>query len=292
MKLTIRSITDFYENVLGINQRNLDFIYPMNPREHFPIANDKIITKEHLALCNIATPETYCILSRMGEINSLWEKIDMLKEFVIKPAKGKQGGGILVLEKSDDGWITPSLREYGISEIRKHIADIIFGVYSFGLWDRALIEYRVHSHQVFLNIFPHGVADIRIILCNNSPIIGMVRIPTVKSNGKANLHQGAIGIGIDMKSGVLTEGYNKDGYYEKHPDSSIALRGIQLPFWDEILKMSVDSSLAVPLKYLGVDIVIDSERGVQVMEINARPGLEIQNVNRKGLRGLMKEYLS
>ncbi|MBI5469477.1 MAG: alpha-L-glutamate ligase, partial [Deltaproteobacteria bacterium] len=40
---------------------------------------------------------------------------------------------------------------------------------------------------------------------------------------------------------------------------------------------------AVPLKYLGVDIAL-TEDGVVVLEINVRPGLQIQNANLRGLR--------
>jgi len=39
----------------------------------------------------------------------------------------------------------------------------------------------------------------------------------------------------------------------------------------------------VPLNYVGVDIVIDETDGPLILEINARPGLEIQNINGFGL---------
>ena len=37
------------------------------------------------------------------------------------------------------------------------------------------------------------------------------------------------------------------------------------------------------LGYLGVDMVIDRERGPLLLELNARPGLQIQVANQKGL---------
>jgi glutathione synthase/RimK-type ligase-like ATP-grasp enzyme len=37
------------------------------------------------------------------------------------------------------------------------------------------------------------------------------------------------------------------------------------------------------LGYLGVDMVIDQERGPLLLELNARPGLQIQVANQKGL---------
>ncbi|MRR31196.1 alpha-L-glutamate ligase-like protein, partial [bacterium] len=38
------------------------------------------------------------------------------------------------------------------------------------------------------------------------------------------------------------------------------------------------------LGYLGVDLVIDRDRGPLLLELNARPGLAIQLANRHGLR--------
>jgi glutathione synthase/RimK-type ligase-like ATP-grasp enzyme len=38
------------------------------------------------------------------------------------------------------------------------------------------------------------------------------------------------------------------------------------------------------LGYLGVDMVIDRERGPLLLELNARPGLQIQVANQAGLR--------
>ncbi|HBZ98517.1 MAG TPA: alpha-L-glutamate ligase-like protein, partial [Pseudomonas sp.] len=40
------------------------------------------------------------------------------------------------------------------------------------------------------------VPDIRIIVLMGYPIMAMLRLPTRQSGGKANLHQGAIGVGV------------------------------------------------------------------------------------------------
>lgn len=287
--MKLKAINNFYKKVLGINQRNLGYIYPSNQRKHFPLADDKVLTKKLLYQLHIPVPETYCLVSTMGEINSLWDRVCQLEEFALKPAKGKGGGGILVLKKQNERWIDPSGNQNTDKDIRKHMADIIFGVYSFGLWDKVIVEYRVHLHPIFKNIFSEGVADIRIIVYNHIPKIAMARVPTHKSGGKANLHQGAIGVGIDIETGCMKDGYDYKGYFSKHPDTGVEFKGIQIPFWKEILGISRKTSQAVPLKYIGVDIVLDEEKGPLIMEINARPGLEIQNVNRQGLREILEE---
>jgi glutathione synthase/RimK-type ligase-like ATP-grasp enzyme len=117
--------------------------------------------------------------------------------------------------------------------------------------------------------------------------MSMTRVPTKQSDGKANLHQGALGIAIDIASGVTTHAQFLGQSIDRHPDSGIALLGRTLPFWPEVLALAVRAAQAVPLKYLGVDISI-SPAGPLLLEINVRPGLEIQNVNKRGMLGMLE----
>ncbi|MDH3973319.1 MAG: hypothetical protein OEV42_03475 [Deltaproteobacteria bacterium] len=286
---SLNSFAGLYGRVLGINGRNIDYVYKYNPRRYFNVADDKVKTKEYLVPAGIPVPKNYLVLSAMSEINSAWERIVEIDEFAIKPARGKAGGGILVAEKSESCWKTAAGRLLGADQLKKQMADIIFGVYSFGLWDRVLIEHRVHPHPFFTALYPHGVADLRIITCKGKNIMAMARIPTSRSEGKGNLHQGAIGLGIDIKTGVTGRGFDGKGYLLSHPDSGCCLEGLEVPFWQDIISISKAASRVVPLDYLGIDIVIDKTQGPLVMEINARPGLEIQNVNAMGLKEIMKE---
>ena len=63
-----------------------------------------------------------------------------------------------------------------------------------------------------------------------------------------------------------------------------SLSAIQVPHWDEILRLSARSYDAVPLGYMGIDIVVDVAHGPVILELNARPGLAIQLANHRGLR--------
>lgn len=51
-----------------------------------------------------------------------------------------------------------------------------------------------------------------------------------------------------------------------------------LPFWDDILLFSSQVQMYTKLGYLALDWVI-TRNGPKLLEINARAGLEIQNVN-------------
>jgi alpha-L-glutamate ligase-like protein len=163
------------------------------------------------------------------------------------------------------------------------MADILYGAYSHDHADRVIVEEKIVPHPFFHEIYPVGIPDIRLIFHNDQPIQGMLRIPTRKSQGKANLHQGAFGIGIDLDSGVLGHGIRKNRKLDVHPDSGIRFSGMKIPDWHRFMEISSRTAELVPLKFLGIDLIMDRERGPLVIEINARPGLQIQNANGTGL---------
>lgn len=278
--------------VLGMNQRNLHLIYPHNPRRHFPLADDKLKTKERLLEAGVPVPATYRVYRYFYELAQLEADLAGHADFVIKPAHGSGGGGIVVIAGRDGaGWVGPGGRHYPPETLRRHISDIIFGVYSFDLSDAAFIEERVRQHPQMSRLSPQGLADVRVILLRDEPLLAMTRLPTVASAGRANLHQGAVGAGIDLASGRTTHAILGNSPVETHPDTGIPLIGRPIPWWDEVLAIARRAARAMPLKYLGVDICL-GERGPVMLEINVRPGLQIQNANLCGLRGRAARLLS
>ncbi len=274
--------------ILGINRRNGDVVHKANKRRDFVYANDKYVSKKLLERHRIPIPPTIAAFSEIGTLKKAWNHLSRYEEFVIKPARGRKGHNILVLRKHADHWITPGGRRYNAPALQKHIADIIFGSHANGQRDTALIEYRVHPHPFFDRIYEGGLPDLRVITHHGAIIQAMLRIPTDASDGKANLHQGALGIGIDLETGKLKRGFCDKQYMDFHPDSGKAFRGITLPYWSHILAISRRTARLLPLQYLGIDLVIDRARGPLVLEVNARPGLQIQTINEQGLRPLLE----
>ncbi|MDA3851029.1 MAG: hypothetical protein PF447_07120 [Spirochaetaceae bacterium] len=289
MKFRTKSL----EDILSLNQRNIRYINQYNPRIYFPQVDDKIRTKEILTKNNIPVPKTLAVIDNFLFLSDQLKELQKYPEMVIKPSKGSGGGGILLLNKiSDNHWQSPSGRAVSLSEIETHIGEILFGVYSFGSNDdRVLVESMITPHVFFKNIYADGVADIRIILFKGQVVMAMARIPTEKSEGKANLHQGAIGVGIELSSGVFTSAAHHGKKITHHPDSSLDLIGQEIPHWKEVLQIAVKAFDSVDLDYLGVDIVIDETSGPLILELNARPGLEIQVVNSKYLNRELEQYL-
>ncbi|NQZ76294.1 MAG: alpha-L-glutamate ligase-like protein [Ekhidna sp.] len=270
-------------SILGMNERNLGFIYPNNARVNYKYADDKYLAKSILHKNQIACPRTYTVVDSIGKIEEAWQSASEWNELVIKPAKGAGGKGILILKRKKEGWMSQG-RLVSDQEIFTHIANTIFGIYSFGDSDVALIEEYVRPHRVFHEIFPEGVPDIRILLLKKVPVMGMLRMPTSQSNGKANLHQGGLGIGVDMQTGKLKSAYDGVKHMDDHPDTNHPIIGIQLPYWENLIRMSVKAACHFPLDYLGVDLVIDDRKGPMIMELNVRPGLGIQLANKEGLK--------
>lgn len=271
-----------------MNRRNLDYVYPYNARSDFPIANDKLLCKEMLAPLDVPLAKTHFSYRYFYELGNLSGDLAGLADFVIKPSNGSAGNGILVIVGRDgDEWLGINGKRYTIDALRRHISDIIFGVYSFDTQDAAIIEQRVIQHHVIDALFERGLSDVRIILFQHEPVLAMSRVPTLASDGKANLHQGAVGLGIDLDSGRTHYAMLQGEPIHRHPDSQVSLLEVAIPFWEEILFHSRRVAEAVPLKYLGIDIAI-GEQGPVLLEINARPGLEIQNINQQAMRHLLE----
>jgi len=53
--------------VLGLNERNTDFIMRLNPRRLYPRVDDKALTKQLAFDAGMAVPELYGIISNQGE---------------------------------------------------------------------------------------------------------------------------------------------------------------------------------------------------------------------------------
>ena len=125
--------------------------------------------------------------------------------------------------------------------------------------------------------------DIRVVVYRGYPAMAMVRLPTRASDGKANLHQGAVGAGVDMSSGETLTGVLDNEIVDEHPDTGALVTGLMIPQWDFILQTSARGYEVTGLGYLGVDMVVDADKGPMILEMNARPGLNIQIANCTGL---------
>lgn len=272
--------------VVGLNRRNCRYISEYNPRALYPLVDDKLRTKRLAQEAGIAVPELYGVVKIQHEVENLPSILAPYRDFVIKPAQGSGGNGILVIaDRHGDRYRGSGGDLVDLTEIQHYVSNILSGVYSLGgRTDVAMIEYRVRFDPIFETVSYQGVPDVRIIVFLGIPVMAMVRLPTRVSGGKANLHQGAIGVGVDLATGRTLGGVWQDRVIHEHPDTGVPIGGLEIPNWPRLLGLAARGHELTGLGYLGVDLVLDRELGPLVLELNARPGLAVQIANRAGLR--------
>ncbi len=270
--------------ILSINQRNSDFVLRYNKRKLFPLVDDKLLTKRLALQAGIAVPPLYELIETEHQIKNMEQILAPYSDFVIKPARGSGGDGILVITDRVFGrYRQINGKLLTAQQLSYHLSCLLSGAYSLGGHaDYAIIEHRVVVDPVFAAVSHEGIPDIRIITLLGYPAMAMLRLPTRLSGGKANLHQGAIGTGVNIANGLTLGGVFHNDAIDFHPDTLNPIVDIKVPYWDKILEIAASSYELTGLGYLGVDIVLDKDKGPLMLELNARPGLNIQIANREG----------
>ncbi len=268
-----------------MNRRNVGYIARYNSRDRFPLVDDKLKTKLIAQKANLPVPELLNVVSTQYEIESIEQELVKHTEFVIKPAQGSGGKGILVIEAlMEDGFVKSNGVTIELNIIKRHLSNILSGLHSLGgRADVAIVESLVRISPLFEHISHEGVPDIRLIVFKGYPVMGMLRLATKSSDGKANLHQGAVGVGIDIGTGESIAAVQYNRIVKVHPDTGVPLRDIVIPNWQQLLSLAARCYEVTQLGYLGCDIVIDEHKGPLLLELNARPGLSIQIANNQGL---------
>jgi alpha-L-glutamate ligase-like protein len=271
--------------VVGINMRHARFLLPNNPRRLYELVDNKLRTKALAEEHGMNVAETYGVVRTPHDANKVDKMLNGNESFVIKPTRGSGGKGVLVIDgKNGKNFVKPSGAELTPGDLRNHVSNILAGLFSLGgKRDYALIEYRVCPAALLTAMSFQGAPDIRVVMLHGYPVMAMLRASTKESDGRSNLHQGAIGVGIDIATGITVRAIHHGNPVTTHPDLGIELIGVQIPEWDTILKMSVTCQEMTGLGYLGVDIMIDETKGPLMIEVNARPGLAIQMANGIGL---------
>ena len=181
------------------------------------------------------------------------------------------------------------LRTNDMATVAPSVARHLSGLFSLGGQpDHLIVEYCVQFDPIFDNVSYKGVPDIRIIVFLGYPVMAMIRLPTRLSDGKANLHQGAIGVGIDIPTGKTKRGVWGTEIIRDHPDTEHTIVGLSIPHWHNLLQMASRCYELSGLGYVGVDFVLDRDKGPLILELNARPGLAIQVAHRIGLLSRLK----
>ena len=273
--------------ILGLNARTQLFSYLYNRKKGKAIAVSKIKTEKVLKANDVATPKIIKKFKKPSDIlNFKWYSLP--DSFALKPSRGLGGEGIIVVKKrtrDNEGWITTARKRITPEDLKLHTLDILEGAYSLNNSpDVGFIQEYVGRHKAFRRLAYRGTPDIRVIVFNKIPVMAMMRLPTKDSGGRSNLHQGAVGVGIDLTTGITTKAIWYTKYIKYKPGTKRKLHGIKIPFWTKILRLAIEGQQVSGLGYLGIDIMIHPEKGPMIIELNNQPGLQIQLANGVGLR--------
>lgn len=278
----------FRHGILGLNARNLLYLRPYNPKKAMAFADDKMKTKAFLSARKIPTAKVYARIENREQLRN-FNFAALPDECVLKPNYGFGGEGIIILKGRKNGRFlergkTPVSEEY----LREHIEDILDGKFSVnGRADTAFFEKILIGHEGFAPFRPAGLPDIRFVVFNLVPVMSMLRVPTVQSHGKANVHMGGLGIGIDIAKGTTTHAFQYSRLLTELPHGGDP-SGIPIPFWEEMLLIASKIQHVTNIGYLAVDLTIDREQGPVLLEVNARAGLMVQVANLAPLRARLE----
>ncbi|MFW9887874.1 MAG: sugar-transfer associated ATP-grasp domain-containing protein [Candidatus Thorarchaeota archaeon] len=284
-KQRFKRIFDSGTDPLSIQIRNRNYIARYNSKVLFPIIN-KFNIKEQFDKWRVPTPELLAVIENESQLPELMKRMSSEEQFkhgfVIKPSQSFGGKGILVVsERNDVGSFIIGSREYAPEAIEREIIKVLQGEFltsqTYSDRDIVLIEEKVNAHPLLAGIST-GLPDVRVIVFRGIPVMAMMRLSTEESQGKANLKQGAIGAAVRISDGRITRAEIKGAEFHQHPDTGGRIVGFRLPDWQAILATACLAQKSTGLGYAGVDIVIDENDRILVLEVNKRPGLEIQNV--------------
>ncbi|MBU0981759.1 DUF1704 domain-containing protein [Patescibacteria group bacterium] len=270
--------------ILGINARNYLYIRPYNKKKAIRLADDKLKTKQFLSARDISVPKLYAVIRNQEDLDK-FDFSALPASFVLKPNLGYGGEGIIpVIGRENGDFVKVSGGRVSLPELIETISDILEGRFSIsGMADTAFFEQRIACDDSIEKFSYKGLPDIRVVVHNLIPVMAMLRLPTKESDGKANLHLGAVGVGIDIAKGTATHVVHHNKIVEEIPGIG-PIKGFQIPYWDEILLIASKVQLVTNLGYLAADIVVDKNSGPVLLEINARAGLGVQIANLAPLR--------
>ena len=271
--------------MLGMNCRNVQFINRYNDRALYPLVDNKLRTKLLAQDYDVPTPRLHFVVREQHEVIDIQEQLAGLERFVLKPAKGSGGKGILVVTGRDgERFVKSSGAHMRLSDVRRHVSNTLAGLYSLGgTADVVIVEDLIALDDCFSGYSHEGVPDIRIIVFQGYPVMAMLRLSTHVSDGKANLHQGAVGVGLALDTGNCLHAVHFGNPVSTHPDTGRSLGDITIDGWRDILLLAARCYDMTGLGYIGTDLVLDRDKGPQLLELNARPGLSIQIANGAGL---------
>lgn len=262
-----RSLSKSRRKELFYIKDNVRFLDKINDGKALKILRDKVVLLRRLGSAAgrqfLYTPDS--------SYESLLDFIHENSKFIIKP--NSLGGGVGVeVACVDSGNITISRNGLVKQGSIEHFAKKWIN-------EDILLEEFITQHKDLNNIYPLCVNSIRIHTVNIDDNVEIVLTSMIRfGSNNANIDfDNGLTLCVD-KNGRLNEyamqrvaGSAHTKLFVCHPDSGVHFKNYQLPYWQEIKQLVIDTAKKVPeICYIGWDVAV-TEQGPVIIEGNGAP---------------------
>jgi hypothetical protein len=178
-------------------------------------------------------------------------------DFVLKPTRQYSGKGILFLSKKNNQTLTCQLGiNHTISELYELINTKAY-----------ILQLSIDNHPIInkLSCSP-ALQTIRIVTFNRKNSTPFIFAALLKISNSELLidnyeygENGNLVAMINIDTGVISHGVGKHlgDTYHVHPATQMPITGLQLPLWDQCLKLAIAAAeMSLPVKAIGWDIAL------------------------------------
>lgn len=194
----------------------------------------------------------------------LEQLLEQHTKLVAKPARGRRGSGVIILESTNA------------------VAAMA------GLHDYIVVPY-LQQDAYAARIWPAVANTIRVLMLrdNDGPFVAAAihRFGTEQSGVVDNWSAGGISVGIDPRTGLMGQAVRKTKqgeveWFDHHPDTRSPILGVAIPDWASVVDVVVRlGNCLESLRHVGWDVLVTAN-GPKVIEGNNHTDLDLIQVHR------------
>jgi glutathione synthase/RimK-type ligase-like ATP-grasp enzyme len=198
------------------------------------------------------------------------------KDLVVKPARGKGGGGIQLWRRLDSG----GFRAAGGDPIdAEALAERVRLRSKKG---RLLVQPRLGNHPDLAALAGDALSTVRIVTALNErgEVEATDAVFKMAADGAFvdNFHHGGLAASVDLVSGSLGRATGLDpnsGHHDRHPTRGATIEGTKLPMWEATLDLALCAHRLFPAQVLLAWDIAMTPKGPVLLEANGRPGFHM-----------------
>jgi hypothetical protein len=285
--LAARDPDDHLSDLQRLMARNLNGAYGM-------VLDDKLATRRALGQ-RFDQPEILISIYD-GAVTAwpAWRRLvasDVPETLYAKPVRGAKGAGLVRAELSAGRVTAPGFRQIGILPEGRSLDATEFVNRLRASANDYVVTRGVAQHATLASFHPVTTNTVRALVLRDpgsgTPrlVEARLRVGSRASGPVDNFATGGLAFPIDLASGRLGPGAQRQPggrvrMLDAHPDSGRQIAGTVLPFWDDVVEMSVAALVELPfILHVGWDIAI-GPAGPCIIEGNSYSGVDMFQVHR------------